>query len=126
MTVDLAGNASTFPPFVRCLQSLPNLHTLEIGRVDYFDTIVLENALKDVKLPQIKTLVLPSPPIPSSNTVVTWRMLYVRLGMGPRPLTRSLDLLRLPRTQKSNAWRSPWLCGPIRPVSDPALYGTTA
>ena len=59
MTVDLAGNASTFPPFVRCLQSLPNLHTLEIGRVDYFDTIALGNALKDVKLPQIKTLILP-------------------------------------------------------------------
>ena len=51
--------ASKFPPFVRCLESLPNLHTLEIGRVDGSYVIPLKRALKRVKLPQIKTLILP-------------------------------------------------------------------
>jgi len=48
--------------FVKCLESLPNLHTLEIGLalVNYVPcTFQLREALKGVKLPQIKTLVLP-------------------------------------------------------------------
>ena len=59
MILDLAGNASTFPPFVRCLQSLPSLHTLEIARVEGPDSTRLKSALKGVKLPQIKTLIFP-------------------------------------------------------------------
>ena len=31
MTVHFSWNKSTFPPFIECLESLPNLHTLEIG-----------------------------------------------------------------------------------------------
>ena len=45
--------------FVKCLESLPNLHTLEIGWTHRSITTPLENALKGVKLPQIKALVLP-------------------------------------------------------------------
>ena len=45
--------------FVKCLQSLPNLHTLEIGWADEWFTTPLRDALKGVKLPQIKTLILP-------------------------------------------------------------------
>ena len=45
--------------FVECLQSLPNLHTLEVGWVQSFTTTPLENALERIKLPQIKTLIIP-------------------------------------------------------------------
>ena len=47
------------PKFVKCLESLPNLHTLEIGRADGDITTSLEKALKHVELPQIKLLILP-------------------------------------------------------------------
>ena len=49
------------PTFIKCLQSLPNLHTLEIGFMDYRPRPSLfKNMLKNVKLPQVKTLVLPT------------------------------------------------------------------
>lgn len=49
------------PMFIKYLESLPNLHTLEIGFVDYYPRApILENALKGVKLPQVNTLILPS------------------------------------------------------------------
>lgn len=48
------------PMFVKYLESLPNLHTLEIGFVDYYPRApLLENALKGIKLPQVRTLILP-------------------------------------------------------------------
>lgn len=59
MTVRLVWNNSTLPKFVKCLESLPNLRTLEIGRTGNHITTALENALKHVKLPQIKALILP-------------------------------------------------------------------
>ena len=46
-------------PFARCLESLPNLHTLEIGWMDGSYARLLGNALSGVELPQIKTLILP-------------------------------------------------------------------
>ena len=60
MTVHFPSNGSALPSFVKCLESLPNLHTLEIGWVGR-DVITtrLKAALKGVKLPQIKTLMLP-------------------------------------------------------------------
>ena len=45
--------------FVECLKSLQNLHTLEIGWTGGSITTILKNALKGVKLPQIKTLIIP-------------------------------------------------------------------
>ena len=59
MTMDIIWNKSSFPPFVKCLQSLPNLHTLEIGWVNSSATTELNDALTGAKLPQIKTLILP-------------------------------------------------------------------
>ena len=46
-------------PFARCLESLPNLRTLEIGWMNGPYADPLGNALKGVELPQIKTLILP-------------------------------------------------------------------
>ena len=58
-TVHFSWNKSTFPPFIKCLESLLNLHTLEIGWVECSVTTSLRDALKGVKLPQIRTLILP-------------------------------------------------------------------
>ena len=44
--------------FVQCLKFLPNLHTLEICGGNVLGTS-LKEALERVKLPQIKTLILP-------------------------------------------------------------------
>ena len=50
----------TPPLFVKCLKSLPNLHTLEVGPWGGdTTTIPLKKALMGVKLPQIKTLIIP-------------------------------------------------------------------
>jgi len=47
-------------PFVRCLSFLPNLHTLQIGSVMYGPSpTLLREALGSIKLPQIKTLIIP-------------------------------------------------------------------
>jgi len=59
MTVDTLRNVSKFPLFVKCLESLPSLHTLEIRRADDYITTSLKDALKHSKLPQIKALILP-------------------------------------------------------------------
>ena len=48
----------TVPLFVKCLESLPNLHTLEIPQANIRVTVPLEKALKRIKLPQIKTLIM--------------------------------------------------------------------
>lgn len=45
--------------FVECLVSLPNLHTLQIGWTSDSISSSLKDALKGVKLPQIKTLIVP-------------------------------------------------------------------
>ena len=55
----ITWNQAVLPPFVRCVESLPNLHTLEIGMANIFMTAPLKDALEGVKLPQIKTLILP-------------------------------------------------------------------
>ena len=59
MTVSGIWNSSILPKFAKCLESLPNLHTLEIGRADGDITAPFEKALKHVNLPQIKVLILP-------------------------------------------------------------------
>ena len=56
--MDVGRGSFLLPSFVKCLKSLPNLHTLEVGRMDDMATIPLENALKDVEFPQIKALIL--------------------------------------------------------------------
>ena len=59
MRVHLPGDESAFPSFIKCLKSLPNLHTLEIGRIAGFSSTSLQRTLQGIKLPQIKTLILP-------------------------------------------------------------------
>lgn len=62
MTVDLTcdGTDEIVDIFVRCLAALPNLHTLEVISMgmDYSDPLC--DALTGIRLPQIKTLILPS------------------------------------------------------------------
>ena len=56
MAVHLPSDRPILRSFVRCIESLPNLHTLEV----WGDAKTsLKKALKGVKLPQIKTLILP-------------------------------------------------------------------
>jgi len=57
--VDLSCKHTAIPLLARCLESLPNLHTLEIVRASGPVTSPLKGALRRVKLPQIKTLILP-------------------------------------------------------------------
>ena len=54
----LLWKESTVPLFVKFLESLPNLHTLEIMWADPRVTGPLEKALKHIELPQIKTLIM--------------------------------------------------------------------
>ena len=49
----------SFVAILKCLEFLPNLHTLKMEWADDFITTRLQDALKDVKLPQIKTLIIP-------------------------------------------------------------------
>ena len=58
MTVHLLWDETAFYPLVKCLRSLPNLHTLEVGWVNPFTATTLEDALRGVQLPQIKTLIM--------------------------------------------------------------------
>ena len=67
MTICLMWGDSVLPLFVGCLESLPNLHTLEIGQVHGFIDAPLRKALSGVNLPQIKTLVLPPATYPLLN-----------------------------------------------------------
>jgi len=59
MTLHFLGDQA-IRPFVDCLELLLNLHTLEIGSSENNpDTILLRDALGRVRLPQIKTLIIP-------------------------------------------------------------------
>jgi len=57
--VNLPSNGTTVPVFVKCLEALRYLHTLEIVSAEDVMTIPLENALKRVKLCRIRTLIMP-------------------------------------------------------------------
>ena len=46
--------------FANCLQSLPNLHTLELCHVHQEMTTKLKKALEGVTIPSIRTVVLPT------------------------------------------------------------------
>jgi len=59
MTLDLPSHVPTLLLFAKCLESLLNLHTLEVELWDRRITTPLKNAFKHVRLPQIRTLILP-------------------------------------------------------------------
>lgn len=48
------------PAFASCLQSLPNLHTLELCHVHQEMTTKLKKAFEGVMIPSIRTVVLPT------------------------------------------------------------------
>ena len=48
------------PAFANCLQSLPNLHTLELCHVHQEMTTKLKKAFEGVTIPSIRTVVLPT------------------------------------------------------------------
>lgn len=48
------------PIFANCLQSLPNLHTLEICHVHQEMTTKLRKAFEGMTMPSIRTVVLPT------------------------------------------------------------------
>jgi len=50
---------SALSKFIKCLGSLPNPHTLEIGQEDWYTMHTLKLKFEGVKLPQIKTLIPP-------------------------------------------------------------------
>ena len=55
----LAWSWTIVSPFIKCLESLPSLHTLKVGWVEYSIMTPLKDVLKGVKLPQIKALIIP-------------------------------------------------------------------
>ena len=59
LTVYSMWNSSTLSKFVKCLEALPNLHTLEIGWSHDRITTQLEDALQGVELSQVRALILP-------------------------------------------------------------------
>ena len=58
MMVSGVWNNSSLPQFVKCLESLPNLYTPEIGQADYYPTSLFRSMVVHVELPQIKALIL--------------------------------------------------------------------
>jgi len=67
MTVHYLSRKATHQ-FIKCLESLPNLHTLEVGSRQFEDRIRPHELKKAfvwrVKLPQIKTLIIPESAYP--------------------------------------------------------------
>ena len=58
MALGFMWGTTLFFSFVKCLESLPNLHTLSVGCAYIPNTTLLAKALKGANLPQIKTLTL--------------------------------------------------------------------
>lgn len=48
------------PAFAECLDSLPNLHTLELCHVHQTMTTKIKNAFEEVIMPSVRTVVLPT------------------------------------------------------------------
>jgi hypothetical protein len=62
MTVSLPRYSTTtvLPACSRAIEALPNLHTLQIIRMDYQMSTLLKNALKGYIFPQVRTISLPT------------------------------------------------------------------
>ena len=59
MTLNFPLEEAHISLFVKCLDSLPNLHTLELAWSYFLLSRKLKKALRHLELPQIKTLILP-------------------------------------------------------------------
>ncbi|KAG8694030.1 hypothetical protein FRC08_008744 [Ceratobasidium sp. 394] len=51
---------TVLPLFVRMLQSLPNIHTLQIPHIHYAMASALENAFRGSRFPSIRTVIMPN------------------------------------------------------------------
>ena len=60
VTVSRYRMDTILPAFANCLQSLPNLHTLELCHVHQDMTTKLKRAFEGVAIPSIRTIVLPT------------------------------------------------------------------
>jgi hypothetical protein len=62
VNVDIVPNsaARVFPAFAKCLQSLPNLHTLQIGGIIGPVEMPIKTAFKGYRFPQIQTIIFPT------------------------------------------------------------------
>jgi len=60
VTVSRYRMDTILPAFANCLQSLPNLHTLELCHVHQEMTTKLKQAFEGKKIPSIRTVVLPT------------------------------------------------------------------
>ena len=115
---------STIPLFVECLESHPNIHTLEIPRAGMRITGPPERAPKRIELPQVKTLIIP-PPIHIllrhcngvEDVVRVVRYMNTKI-----PSERILSSLVSNRDSKVERLATPWFCGLIRRVGDSTLW----
>ena len=60
ITITSHRTDTILPAFVNCLQSLPNLHTLELCHVDQKMEMVFKQAFDGVTIPSIRIVVLPT------------------------------------------------------------------
>ena len=60
VTVSRYQMDTILPTFVNCLQSLPNLHTLELCHVHQEMTTKLKQVFEGTNIPSIRTIVLPT------------------------------------------------------------------
>ena len=60
VTLPHYSTETVLPACVQAIEALPNLHTLQIVRMDHKMSTLLKNALKGHTFPQIRTISLPS------------------------------------------------------------------
>ena len=122
MTVHFAWSMTTFCPLVECLRTLPNPHTLSIGRADDSGAAPLKNVLMGVNLLQIETLILPPAAYPllqhCPNVEDVVCLINDTIGPSGDEFLRSLVSNR---DSKLKRLAIPWLYCPTHSVSDPAL-----
>jgi len=100
MTLYSLWTIAKFPLFVKCLESLPNLHTLAIGWSDGYITNPLKNALKRHKFPQIKALILPPSAYPLLKRCRNAEYVDCVVGDQPIPSKQLLGFLASIRGSK--------------------------
>ena len=95
---------SALSKFIKCLGSLQNLHTLEIGHEVGYNVSPPRPKFKGVKLPQIKTLILPPaahpllercPNVEDVNWVIGGRAVSSYEFLGSLALIRDSKIKRL-------------------------------
>jgi len=60
VSITRCSTETVLPPFIRCLESLPNLHTLQLVHVHSEMTTTLKEAFEGHTFPRIRNVILPS------------------------------------------------------------------